>query len=127
MYVSRGGIGTAITRAFTAIPLHSFCGMFMGMFYAYAKKASILGNSRLCFLSKLLALVVPMLIHGTYDTLCFLPQTPGVIVLFYILVVCLYIVSIKTINRMSAEDHLAGFYPEARTIEYDTRFTDSEQ
>ena len=110
LYVTQGGLSTAIIRAFTSIPLHSFCGMFMGLFYAYAKKASVIGKKSLCTKCKLLALGVPMLIHGTYDTLCFVRQSMFVLILFYAFVVFLYILSIKTINKMSREDHIAGFY-----------------
>ena len=68
MYVAMYGFQTAIVRAFTAIPLHAFCGVFMGVFYAYSKKASILGQSGQKVLYTLLALIVPMLIHGRYPT-----------------------------------------------------------
>ena len=70
-----------------------------------------------------LALIVPMLIHGCYDTLAFLrteASTYGLLVF----VVILYISAIRTIKKNSAEDYKAGFYPAARPIEYDVRFTD---
>ena len=41
-----------------------------------------------------------------------------------IFVVLLYIAAITTIRRLSAADRLAGFYPEARYIEYDTTLTE---
>jgi RsiW-degrading membrane proteinase PrsW (M82 family) len=37
MYVASYGFETAVVRAFTAVPLHAFCGVFMGVFYSYAK------------------------------------------------------------------------------------------
>ena len=33
-YVAMYGFQTAIVRAFTAIPLHAFCGVFMGVIYS---------------------------------------------------------------------------------------------
>lgn len=122
-YVAMYGLQTAIVRAFTAVPLHAFCGVFMGVFYGIAKKASILGKGGASKLATLLALLVPMLIHGCYDTLAFWRMEYSTILLLAFVVV-LYIAGIKTINRMSAEDRLAGFYPEARTFEYDSRFTE---
>ena len=35
MYVAMYGLSTAIVRAFTAVPLHAFCGVFMGVLYSY--------------------------------------------------------------------------------------------
>ena len=65
----------------------------------------------------LLALLVPMLIHGTYDTFAFLGER-GTIQLL-ILVVLLYIAAITMINKMSKADYRAGFYPSARNINID--------
>lgn len=106
MYVSMYGLATAIVRAFTAIPLHAFCGVFMGVFYSYSKKASLQGKSPAKW--TVLALLVPMMIHGTYDTFAFLGD-PGTIPLL-IFVVILYIAAILTIRKMSREDYRAGFY-----------------
>ena len=39
-------------------------------------------------------------------------------------VVLLYIAAITTIKKMSAADRFAGFYPQARTIEYDATLTE---
>ena len=122
-YVSMYGIATAISRAFLAVPLHAFCGVYMGVFYSYSKKASILGQKGLSAGFTLLALIVPMIIHGVYDTCAFM----GTEAFTYILlgfVVLLYIAAIMTIRKMSAADRDAGFYPEARVIEYDTTLTE---
>ena len=117
MYVAMYGFQTAVVRAFTAIPLHAFCGVFMGVLYSYSKKASILGQGGKSVFYTILALIVPMLIHGTYDTFAFLGERGTMPLL--VLVVILYIAAISTINRMSREDYRAGFYPQARNINYD--------
>lgn len=117
MYVSEYGLQTAIVRAFTAVPLHAFCGVFMGVFYALAKKNSILGMKGKSTFFKLMALIVPMIIHGIYDTFAFLGTSTSEYMLL-IFVVILYITAIKTIKKMSAADRHAGFYPEARVINY---------
>lgn len=117
MYVAQFGFQTALVRAFTAVPLHAFCGVFMGIFYAGAKKAAILGQGGKKLGFQILALLVPMLIHGTYDTLAFLgTQTSEIALLAFVVV--LYIVAIRTIKALSKADRLAGFYPEARVIDY---------
>lgn len=116
MYVAMYGLQTAIVRAFTAIPLHAFCGVFMGVLYSYSKKASILGKSGASVGYTLLALIVPMLIHGTYDTFAFLGERGTIPLLIF--VVILYICAISTIKKMSAADYRSGFYPQARSIDY---------
>ena len=112
-YVAQYGFQTGIVRAFTAVPLHASCGVFMGVFYAYSKKSAILGESPVK--DTILALLVPMMLHGVYDTLAFLGQRGTMPLLF--LVVVMYVVTIKTINSMSAADYREGFYPEARRID----------
>ncbi len=106
LYVASYGLATAIVRAFTAIPLHAFCGVFMGVFYSYSKKASITGEP--VFKWTLLALLVPMCIHGVYDTFAFLGDRGTIPLLVF--VVLLYIAAIWTINKMSKEDYRSGFY-----------------
>lgn len=113
MYVAMYGLSTAVVRAFTAVPLHAFCGVFMGVFYSYSKKASILGKSPFGY--TLLALLVPMLIHGTYDTCAFMGEAGTVPLLVFVVV--LYLAAISTIRKMSREDYRAGFYPEARSFD----------
>ena len=106
MYVASYGLATAVVRAFTAVPLHAFCGVFMGVFYSYSKKASLNGEST--FKWTLLALLVPMGIHGLYDTFAFLGDRGTMPLLVF--VVILYIAAISTIKKMSREDYRAGFY-----------------
>ena len=122
-YVAMYGMSTALTRAVLAVPLHAFCGVFMGVFYSYAKKASIVGRGSTSLLCKLFALLVPMMIHGIYDTLAFLATETATYMLLAF-VVLLYIAAITTIRKLSKADREAGFYPEARVIEYDTTLTD---
>ncbi len=122
-YVASYGIATAVSRAFLAVPLHAFCGVFMGMFYSYSKKASILGRRGQQTFYTVLSLIVPMIIHGIYDTCAFMGTDTFTMILLAF-VVLLYIAAIATIRKMSAADRNAGFYPHARTIEYDTTLTD---
>ena len=123
MYVAQYGLATAISRAFLAVPLHAFCGVFMGIFYSYSKKASIMGRGSSSLFYTILSLAVPMLIHGIYDTLAFLATETATYMLLAF-VVLLYIAAITTIRKLSKADREAGFYPEARVIEYDTTLTD---
>ena len=106
LYVASYGFATAVVRAFTAVPLHAFCGVFMGVFYSYSKKASLTGKPVVGW--TLLALLVPMCIHGVYDTFAFLGERGTMPLLVF--VVLLYIAAISTIRKMSREDYRSGFY-----------------
>lgn len=117
MYVAMYGFQTAVVRAFTAIPLHAFCGAFMGAIYSYSKRESILGRKGGVVKYTILSLLVPMLIHGAYDTFAFLGERGTMPLL--VLVVLLYIAAITMIRKLSKSDYRAGFYPTARTVNYD--------
>ncbi len=65
MYVSDGGIGVAVMRAFTAMPAHASFGAIMGYYYARAHFNKAPGGY-------LAALMVPVIVHGLYDAPLFL-------------------------------------------------------
>lgn len=117
-YVLMYGLQTGIIRAFTAVPLHAFCGLFMGVFYSYAKKAAILGQGSARTMCTLLALLVPILIHGVYDFLAMWNNAAATYALYIVLAI-LYFVAIKTTNKLSNDDRYGSFYPQARVIQYD--------
>lgn len=116
MYVSMYGFGTAVVRAFTAVPLHAFCGAIMGIFYSLSKKASIDHESGKCTMYTVMSVLVPIVVHGIYDTFAMLRSTTASMILI-IFVVYLYITVIRTIKKMSAEDAAAGFYSYRGPIE----------
>lgn len=65
-YVFSNGVGTAIARMITAVPGHACFAVFMGFFYSKAKYAAITKKKGKCLSSILLAIFVPILIHGVY-------------------------------------------------------------
>ncbi len=66
-YVFERGIGAAILRMFSAVPGHACFAVFMGFFYGKAKMAKENGKSSFGY--TMLALIVPILIHGVYDAI----------------------------------------------------------
>lgn len=113
MYVSQYGLETAVVRAFTAVPLHAFCGITMGVFYAYEKKSFIYGQKFTSLKFKLLAFLIPLAVHGTYDTFAFL-RTYYATYMLLAFVIVLYIIAVKTIKSLSAADRYSGFYSSVR-------------
>ena len=109
LYVSDGGVYVALMRGVLAVPLHAFCGAFMGMFYGAMKRYQVEGKGAQMFCVFLGALLVPMMIHGIYDTLAFMGDSICTILLLAF-VLFMYIIAIKLVNKFSREDWNAGFY-----------------
>ena len=81
----------AVLRAFSAIPLHAFCGVIMGLFLGlsiYSHK----NNSRYLFLS----LAAPIFVHGLYNFML----SVGIGFLIYILLIYLLIKLSEIIERL---------------------------
>ena len=74
-YVFSYGLGTALVRAVTAVPGHACFGVFMGTWYGLAKKQQLWGQEDLSVVSRTVAVVLPVLIHGTYDLLATMGNT----------------------------------------------------
>ena len=57
----------ALVRGILSVPLHCTCGVFMGYFYGMARNHHAHGEHSRSVLERLLALIVPLFIHGLYD------------------------------------------------------------
>ncbi|MBR4727908.1 MAG: PrsW family intramembrane metalloprotease [Clostridia bacterium] len=102
-YVMHFGFSTALVRAVTAIPGHACFGVFMGVFYGFARKYENYGKplaSRAC---RVLSLLIPMLLHGTYDYIATTQQTSGGWY-FLAFVAVLFIVSYILVGKVSKQD-----------------------
>lgn len=71
LYVSQGGLSTAIVRMFTAVPAHAMFAVLMGYYIGKAKFEP--GNSYLSWIGLLTA----TLFHGAYDYFWFISFVPG--------------------------------------------------
>lgn len=109
LYVMDGGIQVALMRGVLAVPLHAFCGVFMGVFYGAAKRYSVGGRGSKALSCKVMAIFVPIMIHGLYDTFAMIGSTAATVILL-VFVVIMYIVAIKCVNKFSREDAMGGFY-----------------
>ncbi len=100
-YVLHYGLSTAIVRALTAIPGHACFGVFMGVFYSLAKQASAQANTSMARLYSILSLIVPALLHGTYD---YIASSDGGTAAFIIFVAVLFTASYALIVKTGRED-----------------------
>ncbi len=117
LYVMDGGLYVALMRGVLAVPLHAFCGVFMGIYYGAAKRYSIEGDHGKAMTETFKALIIPILIHGIYDSLAFLGEYGTTIVLLGF-VLFMYIVAVKKVNQYSAEDWSASFYMQSLSGEH---------
>lgn len=106
-YVYRFGFATAVVRAVTAVPAHGSFGVFMGVFYGMAKRWENSGypsRSRTC---RRLAVIVPMLLHGTYDFLA-TDKNLGFSWVFAGFVIFLFVFANRLLRRQAREDRFIG-------------------
>ena len=98
------GVGIGISRALLAVPLHTAVAIFMGFFYGKAKEATFQNNKGKCALFIVLALAVPMLIHGFYD-FCLSLGNILMMIVFFAFVVFMYVFTIIMCIRFAKQDH----------------------
>ncbi|MDF1574039.1 MAG: PrsW family glutamic-type intramembrane protease [Bacteroidales bacterium] len=95
LYVSDGGMETALIRAITAVPAHAIFGVTMGYYLGIAHMYKEL-RSR--YLAR--ALLVPVVLHGIYDFI--LMVEVGWLLLFFIpYVFMLYFMAARKMKRLS--------------------------
>jgi RsiW-degrading membrane proteinase PrsW (M82 family) len=103
-YVTMYGFTTALVRAVTAVPGHACFGVFMGVFYSLAKSNDYMGNKERSSFFNVLAVVVPVLLHGAYDYIASM-EVQDFSWTFIIFVLALFAVAFLLVNRMSKNDH----------------------
>ncbi|MBR3266127.1 MAG: PrsW family intramembrane metalloprotease [Erysipelotrichaceae bacterium] len=103
-YVLNYGIYSAFARALTAIPGHACFGVFMGVFYSAAKKYERYGDISSMSICRFMAILVPVLLHGSYDFIATM-ETDGFNYVFIIFVAILFIASNLVVKRVVSNDH----------------------
>jgi RsiW-degrading membrane proteinase PrsW (M82 family) len=98
-YVLHYGLQTAIVRALTAIPGHACFGVFMGVFYGLAKRYERNGRKSKSF--RVLAVVVPAALHGTYD---YIASVDTSIWYFVGFVAVLFVAAYTLVGKLSKND-----------------------
>ena len=100
-YVVHYGFSTAIVRALTAIPGHACFGVFMGVFYGIARRYANKGAEDSAKAYRLLAVLIPVLLHGAYDYIASSNVSGWYFVIF---IAALFAVSFSLVTRMSRQD-----------------------
>lgn len=99
-YVFEHGFGTGIVRGLLAVPGHACDGVFMGYYLAMAKVNEIKGDKDSKKNNIFMSIFVPVLLHGFYDY-CLFSQRVVFIGLFFIFIICLYIIVISKVKKVA--------------------------
>ena len=102
-YCLHFGFTTALVRAVTAIPGHACFGVFMGVFYGFARMYQNYGKTVASKVCRILSLLFPVLLHGAYDYIASSQQSGGDWI-FAAFVAILFIVSYILVGRTSKKD-----------------------
>lgn len=102
-YVTHYGFSAALVRAVTAIPGHTCFGVFMGLFYGLARGYAYIGENGKSKLFRILSVIVPVLLHGSYDYIASSQETNGTLI-FLGFVVILFTASYVMVNTLAKND-----------------------
>ena len=125
LYVIQYGWATALTRAVTSVPAHTFFGVFMGYYYSLLnimdkaaikerklKEEGLVSKSVPEFSGKkyaVLSLIVPTFAHGLYDYCCTSDSWLAMLV-FFAFLIGMYIYCFGKVKKMSVKDAPVSSY-----------------
>ena len=104
MYVFSYGLSTALLRALTAVPGHASFGVMMGVWYGMERRYAYWGNEIKKKFSSVMAFVLPVLMHGTYDFLCSISYGWKGNLVFIAFIIILFSLSWNMVDRASRKD-----------------------
>ena len=104
MYVIRYGGSVLLMRGIVSIPAHICFAVFMGAWYSAAKKYEIAGEPERAKRAKLLSVLVPAMAHGAFDFIATNTDKSGMVPVFVIYVIAMFLVSWRLVKRLSEND-----------------------
>ena len=102
-YVFSYGLSVALPRAALAIPGHMSFAVLMGIFYSRAKQCERAGDSAGKTMNLLLAFILPVLLHGAYDT-CAMSSTGTATLVFGAIILAVYILCFVVTAKEAKHD-----------------------
>lgn len=100
LYVLVGGFKAVLLRGVLTVPAHAFFGAFMGYYLSIAKLKKIENDKQGFKQNTFYSILIPTLLHGTFDFLL-LAGNEFIVIIFFVFVIYLYISSIKRIKYLS--------------------------
>ncbi len=102
-YVLMYGFSAALMRAVTAVPGHASFGVFMGAYYGLARRSANGGEAGMSRLWRVLAVLIPTLIHGLYDYIA-MSESENFSGAFLIFVAVVFVLAFVLIRQLSRKD-----------------------
>ena len=102
-YVFTYGLSVAMPRALLAVPGHLGFAVFMGIFYARAKKYELMGNHGKSKENLILGYLSAVALHGFYDSCCFI-GTGLANLIFLAFVAVMYVVVYRLVKNAAYGD-----------------------
>ena len=106
-YVVMYGFGTALVRAVTAVPGNACFGVFMGAWYGLAKRYENYGYAEKSRRCRLLAVLLPTLLHGAYDLIASL-ESSALSWGFVGFILAMFAAALYAVKKLSREDRFIG-------------------
>ena len=119
LYSLNNGFGTAIIRMVTAVPAHTFYGVFMGFYYGWYHIKTLTNKNEAMLVNMgvldpgitktpvtkdlVFSLLIPIVVHAFYDFCCMVGYAPAMFV-FYVFLIFLYVFCFLRIKKVSNED-----------------------
>lgn len=100
LYIIKHGTEIALLRGVLSVPAHAFYAVSSGYYLGLAKKCSLHNLKRKSLMYKVLALLMPVLLHGIFDFLL-LTNNEVLFGIFYCFVAFLYVISYMYIKKVS--------------------------
>ena len=100
LYVYNFGASAALLRALISVPAHAFYAVASGYFFGLAKTSAKEGNKEAKRYYLIFALLIPVLMHGTFDFLLLI-ENEIMLGVFYGFVALLYSISFLNVEKVS--------------------------
>jgi RsiW-degrading membrane proteinase PrsW (M82 family) len=94
-YVMEGGIGVAVLRMFTAVPMHAAFGVIMGYYVGLSKFYR--GSARME--TSVMGLLFAVLLHGLYDFVLFQDDMPMLSLFIFPIIIGSVIIGRKAMKK----------------------------
>ncbi len=107
LYLSSYGLDLAVPRGLLSVPGHAAFAVFMGVFYANAKRCAACGDAAAASRSMRRAFVFPVLLHGFFD-FCLMSGSELLGLLFFGFVIVVDIATWRLIRNSSKTDSPIG-------------------
>ncbi|MBQ6233991.1 MAG: PrsW family intramembrane metalloprotease [Clostridia bacterium] len=104
LYLFRYGSGVLFMRAIVSIPAHICFAVLMGTWYGGAKKFEIAGEHERLKWASVLSVLVPALAHGAFDFIATNTDKGGIVPVFVIYVIAMFVISWRLVRRLSEND-----------------------